>query len=120
MAEEMIGSTGRQLRVWLDRREYRVEALDPERLHKYLGGTGYACRLLYDELAPGVDPLGPLNKVVFATGPLCSNTVPGGGSVELCFKSPLTGAWGESRAGSDFGPDLRRAGFDHLIVEGRS
>lgn len=90
------------------------------RCARTLGGTGYACRLLYDELAPGTDPLGPENKLVFATGPLCSNTLPGGGSVELCFKSPLTGGWGESRAGSDFGPDMRKAGFDHFIIEGRS
>lgn len=120
MSEEIKGSTGRQLRIRLDGQTWRAEALDPEKVAKYLGGAGYGCRLLYDELAPGLDPLGPGNKLVFATGPLCSNAVPGGGSVELCFKSPLTGAWGESRAGSDFGPDLRRAGFDHLIVEGRS
>ena len=120
MAEEMKGFTGRQLRIRLGERQSRVEPLDPEAVRQFLGGTGYACKLLYDELAPGTDPLGPLNKLVFATGPLCSNAVPGGGSVEVCFKSPLTGGWGESRAGSDFGPDLRRAGYDHLIVEGRS
>jgi aldehyde:ferredoxin oxidoreductase len=116
----MQGFTGMQLRVQLGEGTVRAEPLDPEAVRMFLGGTGYACKLLYDELAPGLDPLGPLNKLVFATGPLCSNTVPGGGSVELCFKSPLTGGWGESRAGSDFGPDLRRAGYDHLIIEGRS
>lgn len=120
MAETMQGFTGMQLRVQLGEGTVRAEPLDPEAVRMFLGGTGYACKLLYDELAPGLDPLGPLNKLVFATGPLCSNTVPGGGSVELCFKSPLTGGWGESRAGSDFGPDLRRAGYDHLIIEGRS
>ena len=120
MTDEMRGYTGRQLRVELTGQTSRVEPLDPERVRQYLGGTGYACRLLYDELAPGTDPLGPGNKLVFATGPLCSNTVPGGGSVELCFKSPLTGGWGESRAGSDFGPDMRKAGFDHFIIEGRA
>ena len=120
MTGEMRGYMGRQVRVDLSSQCCRVEPLDPQAAGKFLGGTGYACKLLYDELAPGTDPLGPLNKLVFATGPLCSNTVPGGGSVELCFKSPLTGGWGESRAGSDFGPDLRRAGFDHCIIEGRS
>jgi aldehyde:ferredoxin oxidoreductase len=120
VAEGMIGYTGRQLRVQLGEACSRVEPLNRDALQKYLGGTGYACKLLYDELPPGVDPLGPLNKLVFATGPLCSNAVPGGGSVELCFKSPLTGGWGESRAGSDFGPDLRRAGYDHVIIEGRA
>jgi aldehyde:ferredoxin oxidoreductase len=116
----MSGYTGRQLRIRLDDRTHRVEGLDPGILDAYLGGVGYGCRLLMDEQAPGVDPLGPESRLVFATGPLCSNTMPGGGSVELCFRSPLTGGWGESRAGSDFGPDLRRAGYDHLIIEGRA
>lgn len=114
------GTTGKQLRVRLDQHQHQVEDLDPDRFEQYLGGVGYACRLLTDEQPAGIDPLAPEAKLVFATGPLCSNAMPGGGSVELCFKSPLTGAWGESRAGSDFGPDLRRAGYDHLIVEGCS
>jgi len=120
VADSMKGSNGRQLRIQLGGRQATVEPVDPGAVRKFLGGTGYACKLLSDETAPGLDPLGPESKLVFATGPLCSNTVPGGGSVELCFKSPLTGGWGESRAGSDFGPDLRRAGFDHLIIEGRA
>jgi aldehyde:ferredoxin oxidoreductase len=120
MAGEAKQFSGRQLRVHLAERRFRVEPTDSEAVRKFLGGTGYACKLLYDELQPGIDPLGPDNKLVFATGPLCSNTIPGGGSVEVCFKSPATFGWGESRAGSDFGPDLRRAGYDHLIIEGRS
>jgi aldehyde:ferredoxin oxidoreductase len=116
----MTGSTGKRLRIRLDGRQALVEDLDPGALDKYLGGVGYACHLLYREQAPGLDSFAPEARLVFATGPLCSNAMPGGGSVELCFKSPLTGGWGESRAGSDFGPDLRRAGYDHLIIEGRS
>lgn len=58
--------------------------------------------------------------MIISTGPLTANKIPGGGSVQLCFKSPLTGGWGESRSGGDFGPMLRKTGYDHLIVEGRS
>lgn len=89
-------------------------------MREYLGGVGYATRLLYDEVREGVDPLGSDSKVIFATSPLTRNEVPGGGSVLLCFKSPLTNAWGEARCGGDFGPEMRKAGYDFFIVEGRA
>lgn len=120
MAEQIAGYAGRQLRVGLGTGSMRVEQLDPELLRKYIGGAGYAARILSDELPRGVDPLNPAAILVVATGPLSLNRIPGGGSVELCFKSPLTGLWGEARAGGDFGPDLKRAGFDFLIIEGRA
>jgi aldehyde:ferredoxin oxidoreductase len=85
-----------------------------------MGGAGYGARLLYDELPAGIDPLSPESLMIIATGPLSLNRIPGGGSVMLCFKSPLTGIWGESRVGSDFGPDLKKAGFDFVILKGRS
>jgi aldehyde:ferredoxin oxidoreductase len=76
--------------------------------------------MLYDKQKAGIDPLSPEAMLFVSTGPLTLNAIPGGGSIELCFKSPLTGGWAESRAGSDFGPDLRRAGFDHIIIQGRA
>jgi len=114
------GYAGKQLRLHLDTKQTKIEELRRDIIAGYLGGTGYAVRLLFDEQAPGVDPLGSESKLIFATGPLTQNKIPGGGSVELCFKSPLTGGWGESRAGSDFGPDMRRAGYDFIIVEGKA
>ncbi len=120
MTKPLQGCAGKQLRIDLGRRETSVEIVSPDLFWDYVGGVGYAARLLYDELGSGVDPLGPKNKMVLATGPLSLNEVPGGGSIMLCFKSPLTGGWGESRCGSDFGPDLKRAGFDHVIIEGRA
>jgi aldehyde:ferredoxin oxidoreductase len=118
MEARIAGYAGMQLRVDLSRREARAEPLDPGMLREYLGGSGYGARLLYDEVPKGTDPLGPGNKLVVATGPLSLNRIPGGGSVELCFKSPLTGLWGEARSGGDFGPDLKRAGFDFLVIQG--
>jgi aldehyde:ferredoxin oxidoreductase len=97
-----------------------VEEIDSAVLKKYLGGVGYGARVLYDEIKKGIDTLSPGNKVIFATSPLTANNIPGGGSIMLCFKSPLTLMWGESRCGGDFGPDIRRAGFDALIIEGRA
>jgi aldehyde:ferredoxin oxidoreductase len=97
-----------------------MEEIDSEVLKKYLGGAGYGARVLYDEIEKGIDPLSPDNKIIFATSPLTANNIPGGGSIMLCFKSPLTHVWGESRCGGDFGPDMRRAGIDALIIEGRA
>ena len=120
MNQDFFGYFGRQLRVSLDNKEIKIEKINADVLKKYLGGVGYAAKILYDELKEGIDPLSPDNKLVFATSPLTANKIPGGGSIILCFKSPLTGIWGESRCGGDFGPDLRRAGFDALIIEGKS
>lgn len=120
MSEALYGYFGKQLRISLDTQETRVEEIDSAVLKKYLGGVGYGARVLYDEIKKGIDPLSADNKIIFATSPLTANNIPGGGSTMLCFKSPLTHIWGESRCGGDFGPDIRRAGFDALIIEGRA
>jgi aldehyde:ferredoxin oxidoreductase len=114
------GYAGKQLRVQLNDGTIKKEKLNLELLKKYLGGVGYGAKLLYDELAPNVDALSAENKIVFTTGPLTGKNIPGGGSIEVCFKSPLTNLWGESRCGGDFGPELKAAGYDFLIVEGKS
>jgi aldehyde:ferredoxin oxidoreductase len=120
MGEDLCGYFGKQLRISLDTGETSTEGIDPEVLKKYLGGVGYGARVLYDEIEKGIDPLSADNKIIFATSPLTANNIPGGGSIMLCFKSPLTHIWGESRCGGDFGPNLRRAGFDALIIEGKA
>ncbi len=114
------GYTGKILRANLTTGVCTAENIDPTAAREFVGGVGYGAEILYRELEAGVDPLGPDNKLVFATSPLTTNLVPGGGSIMVCFKSPLTGAWGESRCGGNFGPDMRKAGFDILIIEGTS
>ncbi len=117
---KMVGFAGQQLRVNLDQWEAYAESISAEISRNYLGGTGYAARLLYDELGENTDPLSPDNIMVLATGPLSLSQIPGGGSLMLCFKSPLTNIWGESRVGGDSGPDLKKAGFDYVIIKGKS
>jgi aldehyde:ferredoxin oxidoreductase len=116
----MKGFIGQQLRVDLNTKETRIEPVSEKLTRQYMGGSGYGARILYDELEKGIDPLSPENIMMLATGPLSLAAVPGGGSITLCFKSPLTGIWGESRVGNDFGPDLKKAGFDHVIIRGKS
>ncbi|MCK4529129.1 aldehyde:ferredoxin oxidoreductase, partial [candidate division WOR-3 bacterium] len=111
------GYAGKLLRVFLGEKKVKEKELNFDDLREYIGGVGYGAKLLYDELKEGIDPLGYENKIILATSPLTTNTVPGGGSIELCFKSPLTNGWGESRCGGDFGPELRKAGYDFVIIE---
>ena len=114
------GYAGSQLRLHLDKRTATIEELSWEAIDNYLGGKGYAVKLIYDEQKTCLDRLKAESKFVCSTGPLTLNMIPGGGSVALCFKSPLSNTWCESRAGSDFGPDMRKAGYDHIIVEGQA
>ncbi|NLY11321.1 MAG: aldehyde ferredoxin oxidoreductase family protein [Firmicutes bacterium] len=120
MAEKLYGYAGKLLRVSLTDGQVKEESLNTEDLRKYLGGVGYGTKILYDEVPAGADPLGPENKLILTTSPLTNNYIPGGGSIEFCFKSPLTNGWGESRCGGDYGPTLRKAGYDFLVVEGRA
>jgi len=120
VSERIKGYMGKQLRISLKDKSYKTEKIDTQVLKDYLGGVGYAAKILYEELEKGIDPLSPDNKIIFATGPLTSYRVPGGGSIEICFKSPLTMAWGEARCGGNFGPDMKKAGYDFLIIEDKA
>jgi len=116
----LFGYTGKLLRIDLSKEKYNVEEIDHELLRKYIGGVGYGAKLLYDELPAGIDPLSPENKIIFTTGPLTGTGAPGSGFHEICFKSPLTGVWGETRSGGEWGSALRRAGYDFLVIEGKA
>lgn len=120
MPEKIKGYMGKQLRISLKDKSYKTEKINTQVLKDYLGGVGYSAKILYEELDKGIDPLSPDNKIIFATGPLTSYRVPGGGSIEVCFKSPLTMAWGEARCGGNFGPDMKKAGYDFLIIEDKA
>jgi len=87
---------------------------------RYIGGRGLATRYLYEEIDPRCDPLSPDNKVIFATGPLTGTYAPTGGRYMVVCKSPLTGAIASSNSGGYWGPELKFAGYDIVILEGRS
>ncbi|HUV56127.1 MAG TPA: aldehyde ferredoxin oxidoreductase family protein [Dehalococcoidales bacterium] len=116
----MDGWTGRILRVDLTRGEYSVEDLDPELAAKFLGGRGLAAKFLFDEVDPKIDPLSPENKLLFSTGPLCGSGALASGRFEVVTKSPLTGAITDSSGGGYFGSTLKYAGYDLIILEGKS
>ena len=116
----LYGYTGKLLKIDLGEGKVSVEETKPEILRKFLGGVGYGVKLLYDELSAGIDPLSPENKLVFTTGPLTGTRAPGSGFAEVCCKSPLTGIWGESKCGGEWGGTLRKAGYDFLVIEGKA
>ncbi|MEM2680856.1 MAG: aldehyde ferredoxin oxidoreductase family protein [Candidatus Bathyarchaeia archaeon] len=111
---------GKILRVNLSTKTIKTEDTKKDIAQLLLGGNGYAAKILWDELKPGIDPLSPENKIVLMTGPITGTGAPGSGFWEACFKSPLTGVWGESACGGWWGPMLKFAGFDGIIIEGAS
>jgi aldehyde:ferredoxin oxidoreductase len=112
--------TGRLLRVDLTSGRIAVEDIRPDWLQDYLGGRGLAARYLYQELDARVDPLAPANKLIFATGPLTGTPVPCGARYMVVTKGALTNAITTSNSGGHWGPELRFAGYDMVIVEGRA
>src|SRR5512137_1945783 len=116
----MNGWTGQFLRVDLTSRTHRVETFSQEFADTWIGGRGFAVKILYDELAPGIDPLGPENKLVVAVGPISGIPAPNTGKTIVAAKSPATGGYGDGNLGTRVTDQLRKAGYDALIVEGKA
>ena len=112
------GYMGKILTVDLTSGTLRDEALDESLCRNFLGGYGLGAKLLYDRMKPGVDALGPDNLLGFFTGPLTgSPSIEGNRFVVVC-KSPLTDTWGDANCGGTFGPHLKFAGYDGILVSG--
>ena len=116
----MLGYSGKILVTDLSKRETSILPIDEGISFKFLGGSGYASRLLYDILDPNADPLGPDNMLLFMTGPLTGTLAPSTGRHVVCGKSPITGLWGESHSGGHFGERIRASGFDGILIKGTS
>ncbi len=114
------GYAGRILEVDLKSQKFAFEPLDEETARLYIGGKGYGTRLLYDRTEPGIDPLGPANPLIFATGPLNGSIAPQSNRFAVVCKSPLTGGIGNATSGGSFSYGLKRAGIDVLILVNQS
>jgi aldehyde:ferredoxin oxidoreductase len=114
------GFQGSYLRVNLTSRTTTVEEPDPAWYRQYMGGYAATSYFLLKELAPGVDPLGPDNKLVIASGPLTTAPFSGSARIGIGAKSPMTGGIGKSEVGGYFGTEMKLAGFDGIIVEGQA
>jgi aldehyde:ferredoxin oxidoreductase len=114
------GYLGKLLRVDLTTRSVRTEAIDPRLVSLLLGGRGLAAKYYYDEIPASVGPLEAANKLFFFTGPLTGLPLPSTTKFQLATRSPETRRYLCSNCGGDFGPRLKMAGFDALIVEGQA
>jgi len=121
MAENFPGGYhGKILRVNLSEGRCQTEPLDPAFCRKHIGGAGFVSYFLLNEIREAIDPLGPENRLVFAAGPVTGIPLPGSGRHCVGAKSPLTGGIAKSEVGEFWGAELKRAGFDGVIIEGVS
>jgi aldehyde:ferredoxin oxidoreductase len=119
MGENALGGfNGRFLRVNLNEGKISFDEPSGDYYQRYMGGRGFIAATLVKETPAKMDPLGPQNKLIFALGPLTGMPLPGSGRNSVGAMSPLTGAFGEAEVGGFWGAELKKAGFDAIIVEG--
>jgi aldehyde:ferredoxin oxidoreductase len=97
-----------------------VKPISRELLIQTIGGVGLAAQMVYDQVPPSANPLSPENVLVFAAGPLSGTTWAGTGRLVIAGKSPLTGIWGEASMGGYFATQLKRCGYDAILLRGSS
>ncbi|MBA7465556.1 aldehyde:ferredoxin oxidoreductase [archaeon] len=117
---ELGGYAGKILRINLTKREAKTVDLDKSLAHRFLGGRGFNSKLLYDAVGPDTDPLGPENLLMFATGPLVGTMFPTASRFNISAKSPQTGILGDTNAGGHLASEMKFAGYDQIVLEGRS
>ena len=111
---------GKILRVNLSAGTVTPEPLNMDWARQYLGSRGLGTKYLVSEIDPQVDPLSPDNKIIWATGPLTGTMASTGGRYTVITKGPLTGAIACSNSGGYWGAELKMAGWDMVIFEGKS
>jgi len=116
----MNGYCGKMLFVDLTKGSHEVQALTEATAKQYIGGYGIGAKVLFEKMKPGSDPLGPENIVGFTTGPLTGTSALLSGRFTVVCKSPVTGGWNDANSGGFFGPELKKAGFDAVFVQGVS
>jgi aldehyde:ferredoxin oxidoreductase len=114
------GYMGKILKVDLSGRKIESVAVSEKLAEDYVGGTGFAAKIISDMVEQAASPLDERNALVFMTGPLTGTIIPWSGRHCVATLSPLTGIWGEAYAGGTWGKELKKAGFDGVVVTGRA
>jgi len=114
------GFVGEIARVNLSTGEIKKEKLNEEWARLFIGGRGYGGKIIYDEVDPKIAPFAPDNKIVIATGPVGGSNAPASGRTMIITKAPLNGTIASSNVGGFFGPQLKQAGYDMIIIEGKA
>ena len=120
MNSNLFGWTGSFLNADLTKRKAIDAKYDEALALNFLGGRGFAIKILWDTVKQGTDPLSPENKLIFAAGPLTAIGLPNSGKLVVASKSPLTGGYGDGNMGTLASVNMRRAGYDALVLEGKS
>jgi aldehyde:ferredoxin oxidoreductase len=110
----------RLLRVDLDHQRMETQVFDEQLVRKFIGGSGIASKIIWDETGSTTEPLSPENPLVFMIGPYTGTSVPANSRLTVASLSPLTGIWGEAHAGGSWPDELRRTGFDGIVVKGKA
>jgi len=116
----MDGWMGTILRVNLTKGTVTREPTSTDLAHGFIGARGLGAKIISDEVDPSTDALGPRNKLIFAPGPFTGTFAPSAGRYDVITKSPLNGTIAASNSGGNFGSELKYAGYDALIVEGKA
>ena len=116
----MAGYTGKILEIDLATKINSIITVPDKDKERFIGGSGLSAHLFLERELHKVDPLSEKNELIIMTGPLTGTTLPGTGRFTVCAKSPLTNIWGEGNCGGNFGPELKFAGYDGIIVKGVS
>jgi len=111
---------GKLLRINLTKGTFKEEKLRENFAEKFLGGRGIGAKIMYDEIGPDVQPLSSDNKLIIVTGPLTGTRIPGSARHIIHTRSPLTGVYLNTIAGGHFGQQIKHAGYDGLIIEGKA
>ena len=115
-----FGYAGNIADVDLTKSKVDIKPLNLDFARQYLGGTGFAARILWDRVKPDTDPFDPENPLIFGVGPVTGAFFSPSGRFMVAYKSPLTGLWGEAHCGGHWGPQLKYAGFDMVVIQGRA
>ena len=116
----MYGWRGTILRVNLTRKEVTKQPLDESVARNFIGGRGFNSKTLFDEVKPGIDPLGPENVLCLAPGPLTGTPLGLTSRLEVSTLSPYSGILGDGNAGGAFATFLKWAGYDQIVITGRA
>src|SRR4030042_1153661 len=116
----MAGNWGKILKVDLSTGQSEEIELEESLYRAFLGGSGLAAKWFFDNRCWEADALSPENPLIIMLGPISGLNLPGASRLEICARSPLTGIWGEACMGGHFAPQLKRTGYDGVILTGAS
>ena len=116
----MFGYMGKILYVDLTAQKTEAKEVDPQMAQDYIGGAGFATKLIYDNVPAKADPLGPDNMLTFMTGPITGTRFPTSGRFTVSAKSPLTGVMANATSSGFWGVELKKCGYDGIVFTGKS